>query len=46
MLFNNVDMLGYDTDVCDVLDKMDFLIFPSVSEGFGMVLVEAQARGV
>lgn len=45
-LCNNVEILEHDTDVCDILDKMDFLLFPSISEGFGMVLVEAQARGV
>lgn len=34
------------TDVPDLLKSMDFLIFPSFSEGMPVILVEAQVAGV
>ena len=37
---------GTRTDVPDLLGMMNFFVFPSLWEGFGMAVVEAQAAGL
>lgn len=41
-----VDFLPHDTDIPKLLSECEYMIFPSKSEGFGIVVVEAQAMGV
>lgn len=43
---SNVLLLGLRNDVNELMQAMDFLIFPSIYESFGNVLVEAQAAGL
>lgn len=43
---NNVIFLGYKQNVADYLQVMDAFVFPSVYEGLGLVLIEAQASGL
>ena len=43
---NSVIFLGVKTNVNDYLQAMDVFIFPSVFEGLGMSLIEAQASGL
>lgn len=38
--------VGVRSDVHRLLDALDLFIFPSVAEGFGLALVEAQAHGL
>ncbi len=42
----NVKILPPNTDVSEQLQQSDLFIFPSLNEGFGIVLLEAQAMGV
>lgn len=42
-LENRVRLLGYRTDVEDILQTADCFAFPSIREGFGMASVEALA---
>ena len=39
-------LTGYRDDVPDVLGAMDLFLFPTHSEAFGLVIVEAMAMGV
>lgn len=39
-------ILSHRTDVPDILRSMDCFVFPSLYEGLGIVLVEAQASGL
>lgn len=39
-------ILSYRTDIPDLLNAMDRFVFPSVYEGLGIVLIEAQKMGV
>ncbi|MCQ2471267.1 MAG: glycosyltransferase [Clostridia bacterium] len=41
-----INMTGVRTDVADILHSSDYFIFPSLFEGLGIVLIEAQAAGV
>ena len=41
-----VKFYPYDTDKVSILDQSDYMIFPSLYEGFGRVLIEAQAMEV
>lgn len=41
-----VTILSNRTDIPDLLNMMDVFVFPSLFEGLGMALVEAQAVGV
>jgi hypothetical protein len=34
------------TDIADLLDSVDVLLFPTLSDGYGMVQVEAVSRGI
>ncbi|MCM1103721.1 MAG: glycosyltransferase family 4 protein [Clostridium sp.] len=43
---NRVKLLGYRTDVEEVLQTADCFVFPSIREGFGIAAVEALACGV
>ena len=43
---DKVKFLGFRDDVYNILNAVDFLIFPSKAEGLGMVVIEAQANGI
>lgn len=45
-LDRNVIFVGFVPDVCNYLSCFDIFVFPSLYEGFGMALLEAQAAGV
>ncbi len=45
-LSDYINMAGVRTDVPDILHSSDYFIFPSLFEGLGIVLIEAQASGV
>ena len=45
-LDKHVRVLGARTDIPDLLQVADMLLFPSVYEGFGAVAIEAQASGL
>lgn len=45
-LEQNVVIYPHDVDTPKLLEESAALLFPSVAEGFGIVLVEAQAMGV
>ena len=45
-LEKNVIFLGYRNDVNNFISMADYLLFPSLNEGFGMVVIEAQASGL
>lgn len=45
-LQSNVRIMPSDSDTPDLLSKSSGFIFPSLREGFGIVLIEAQAMGV
>ena len=42
-LHENIDFLGYSTDVGALMANSDVVVVPSVSEGFGVVFLEAFA---
>ena len=46
ILQEKVIFLGIKNDVNNWMQAMDILVFPSLWEGFGMVLIEAQAAGL
>lgn len=43
---HKIKFLGVRDDVHDILKIFDFMIFPSIYEGLGLSLIEAQASGV
>lgn len=43
---NKVIFLGFKDNVCDILNCMDIFIFPSLSEGLGISVIEAQTNGI
>lgn len=45
-LQNNSLILSNRTDIPDLLAAMDHFVFPSVSEGLGMAVIEAQIAGI
>lgn len=45
-LENDVYFLGQRDDVADLIQAMDVFLFPSVFEGLGFVVIEAQAAGL
>lgn len=45
-LSDYINMTGVRTDVPDILHSSDYFIFPSLFEGLGIVLIEAQAAGL
>ena len=42
----HVRFLGVRSDVADLMQAMDVFVFPSLYEGLGIVLIEAQAAGL
>lgn len=42
----NVRFLGVRSDVADLMQAMDVFVFPSLYEGLGIALIEAQASGL
>ncbi|MCD6558310.1 MAG: glycosyltransferase family 4 protein [Palaeococcus sp.] len=42
----NVEFLGYRSDVGSILSRSKLLILPSLREGFGLVILEANCLGV
>lgn len=45
-LENRVKFLGVRSDIPQFMSSADYMIFPSLFEGFGVVLVESQAVGL
>lgn len=45
-LENSVKLLGVRDDIPNLMQAMDIFIFPSISEGLGIVAIEAQASGL
>ena len=45
-IFDSVKFLGVRSDVNELMQAMDVLLFPSIYEGLGVVLIEAQATGL
>lgn len=45
-VFNNIRFLDQENHVNEVLKRHDYFLFPSVSEGLGIALIEAQAAGL
>ncbi|WP_391557573.1 glycosyltransferase family 1 protein [Robertmurraya sp.] len=45
-LSNAVRFLGLRTDIAELMQAMDVFVFPSLYEGLGVVLIEAQASGL
>lgn len=41
-----INLTGVRTDVPDILHSSDYFLFPSLFEGLGIVLIEAQAAGL
>lgn len=46
LLSNNVKMLGIRSDITELMASADFMIMPSLHEGFPVVLVESQVVGL
>lgn len=42
----SVKFLGYRNDIEELMQAFDIFVFPSLSEGLGMVLIEAQTSGL
>ena len=45
-LYNKVIFTGVRTDIPDLMQAMDVFVFPSLYEGLGIALIEAQAAGL
>ena len=45
-LSDQVVFLGARKDVADIINAFDVFVFPSIYEGLGIVIIEAQANGV
>lgn len=45
-LTQSVKLLGHRSDIAQIYQAMDAFVFPSLFEGLGIVLVEAQASGL
>ena len=43
---HRIKFLGYRDDVSELMQAMDIFILPSINEGLGIVLIEAQAAGL
>lgn len=43
---DNVILMGIRSDIYNILNMIDVFLFPSLYEGFGIVLIEAQAMGI
>lgn len=42
---DRVECTGWQRDLSGFLDRIDLLVLPSIKESFGLVLIEAMARG-
>lgn len=45
-IFDDIIFTGARSDVNELVQAMDFFVFPSLYEGLGIVLIEAQASGL
>jgi glycosyltransferase involved in cell wall biosynthesis len=45
-IYNNIKFVGLRNDIPVMLQSMDVFVFPSIYEGLGLVLLEAQACGI
>lgn len=45
-LTDHIHLAGLRTDIANILKAADAFVFPSISEGLGLALVEAQAAGL
>ncbi len=45
-IHENIRFLGVREDISTMLHSMDVFVFPSLYEGLGLVLLEAQASGI
>lgn len=45
-IFDKVFMMGVRTDIPQILNAIDIFLFPSLYEGLGIALIEAQAAGI
>lgn len=45
-LYDNIRFVGLRGDIHTMLHSMDLFVFPSIYEGLGLVLLEAQASGL
>src|SRR5690625_233124 len=45
-LMNHVKFIGIRENIPTILHSMDVFVFPSIYEGLGLVLLEAQASGI
>jgi glycosyltransferase involved in cell wall biosynthesis len=45
-LLNHVIFTGVRTDISELLQAMDIFVFPSIYEGLGIAVIEAQASGL
>ena len=43
---NNVSFLGFRRDIAELMQAMDVFVLPSLYEGLGIVLIEAQTAGL
>lgn len=43
---NKVIFLGFKNNVNEYMNAIDYFVFPSLFEGLGLVLIEAQANGI
>ncbi|CAN6959967.1 Glycosyl transferase family 1 domain-containing protein [Psychrobacter okhotskensis] len=46
ILVDNIKFLGIRTDITELMASADYMIMPSLHEGFPVVLVESQATGL
>jgi glycosyltransferase EpsF len=45
-IYENIKFVGVREDISTLLHSMDLFVFPSLYEGLGLVLLEAQASGI
>ena len=45
-LYNNVVFMPHNSNIPEIMSYTDIFLFPSKTEGFGIVLVEAQSMGI
>lgn len=45
-VYSNIHFLGNRRDIAQILSASDLFVFPSLHEGLGIVLIEAQASGL
>lgn len=45
-IIDNVIFLGIRSDVAEIINAFDVFVFPSISEGLGLVAIEAQTNGL